>query len=104
MKHTICVTPKPWSEAEECLACKAAREKKMGVCPQHKRFSFVLPQSFECPAWARKLGVLDLVVWQWVKDLMPYDWDLRQMALEDAGLTPASNKAIVRALRFWDSR
>lgn len=58
----------------------------------------------ECPAWARRRGVLNMDHWNWILGLMPMNWDHRQEAFATSGrFTLAEIEIAEKVLRNWDN-
>ncbi len=62
----------------------------------------------ECPAWASQLGINSLLLWNYVKFIMPFDWDERKRFLNEelianGKLQEGEAEKIERVLRYWDS-
>jgi len=59
----------------------------------------------ECPAWARKLGVADLKLWNFIESIMPYDWPDRFDFLQSGEVRISSEEDTIcrRVLEAWDA-
>ena len=59
-----------------------------------------------CPAWARKLGIINLSQWNVAKAAMPFSWSSRQDYLqslkEDKHISEQDRIVILRILEYWD--
>jgi len=61
----------------------------------------------KCPAWARKLGVKTLNVWQIIEYIMPYDkserYDYLDWEVEERHLLTADEAVLAqKVLQAWD--
>lgn len=59
-----------------------------------------------CPAWARKLGIKKLEVWQTAQEVMPFPWYMRFDRLDeqeaDHIITGEEKGIIIKLLENWD--
>ena len=59
----------------------------------------------QCPAWARKLGVPRLALWNWILDLMPLGWPDRYDAIRVKSVslfTEEEKRVAKKVLIAWE--